>query len=317
MTYNPDPWDTPIASVAEPEPDPSTLEGLIALLDLQFKWLVKVSRSEILYKSDGVEETYRARSRQIREALKRYGLADPFPWRTAEDFWDKFCGQWGTYWERKQALRAAYEPVESALLALQENPNKLQSIALAPDAAWAALESRITGLMKEYENADSLDGYQDVARRSREILIDAVNLVYEPSMCPAGEDQPQGANAKRRFELILACKVGGRSNKDLRGWFNATWDLAQSTTHSGSAARAAAFAFGSVRADARADAARPPPRLPAARGHLEPAGRRTTVLTGRHGPPAPRLTTARDPQHERAPGASPYDLRAGACCRGC
>lgn len=120
----------------------------------------------------------------------------------------------------------------------------MQSIVLAPDAAWAALESRITGLMKEYENADSLDGYQDVARRSREILIDAVNLVYEPSMCPAGEDQPQGANAKRRFELILACKVGGRSNKDLRGWFNATWDLVQSTTHSGSAARAAAFASG-------------------------------------------------------------------------
>lgn len=252
MTANPpfpEPWarspsEAPSAPPTEPEPDPSTLEGLIDLLDLQFKWLIKVSRSEILYKSDGVEETYRARSRKIREALRRYGVTDPFPWRTAEDFWDKFCVQWSTYRERKQALLNEYEPVERALEALQQNPDKLQSIALAPDVAWAALESRISGLMREYEAADALDGFQDVARRSREILIDAVNLVYEPSMCPPGEVQPQGANAKRRFELVVASKVGGKSNKDLRGWFKATWDLAQATTHSGSAARAGAFASG-------------------------------------------------------------------------
>jgi len=214
------------------------------LLDLQFRWLVKVSRHEISYKSDGVEETYRARSRQIRDALKRYGIADPFPWRTAEDFWARFCVQWDNYRDRKQGLLEKYEPVEMALEALRDNPHKLQAIALAPDAAWASLEGRITGLIEEFGTADAMDDFQDVGRRSREILIDAVNLVYEPSMSPVGEEQPQRSNAKRRFELVLAAKVGGRSNKDLRDWFKATWDLAQSTTHSGSAARAAAFASG-------------------------------------------------------------------------
>lgn len=254
MTSNtpfPDPWatgtparGTPAVPASEPEPDPSTLDGLIDLLDVQFRWLVKVSRAEILYKNDGVEETYRARSRKIRDALKQYDIEDPFPWRSAEDFWARFCVQWDNFRDRKQGLLDKYEPVESALEALRDNPHKLQAIALAPSAAWASLEGRITGLMKEYETADALDAFQDVGRRSREILIEAVNLVYEPPMCPDGEEQPQRANAKRRFELILAAKVGGTSNKNLRDWFKATWDLAQSTTHSGSAARAAAFASG-------------------------------------------------------------------------
>jgi hypothetical protein len=237
-------WGTSAVPPPKPEPDPSTLDGLIELLDLQFRWLVKVSRHEISYKDAGVEETYRTRSRVIRDALKRYGVEDPFPWRTAEDFWDKFCVKWATYRERKQSLLAEYEAAEKALDALRDNPHKLQAVALSPDAAWASLEGRITGLMKEYETADALDDFQDVGRRSREILIAAVNLVYEPSMCPTGEEPPQKANAKRRFELVLAAEVSGRSNKDLRDWFKATWDLAQSTTHSGSAARAAAFASG-------------------------------------------------------------------------
>jgi hypothetical protein len=42
-----------------------------------------------------------------------------------------------------------------------------------------------------------------VGRRAVEILIGAVNLVWDLSMVPDGQDPPRGSDAKAKFDLVV------------------------------------------------------------------------------------------------------------------
>ncbi len=115
---------------------------------------------------------------------------------------------------------------------------------LTSEASWPSVEGRIAGLISEFASAHDLDGWQDVGRRSREILIDAVNLVYDESMCPDGEPVPKRSDAKGRLDQILKTRLAGSSYEQLRGWFRQSWALANTTTHAATAPKTAAFASG-------------------------------------------------------------------------
>ena len=251
FTQPPDPWSTttpawgvPVPSVSPPEPDPSSVGGLIELLNIQRQLLEDVATGVVLFNSDGTANpTYQARAAKIRAELRRRGVDDPFPWRSLSDWWGRCSREWGTYQERRDALSAFLYPVTDVLEhdgdahALHDGP-----VSVAETSA--ELERRIAGLKDEYARARHLDDYQDVGRRSRAILIDAVNMVWRPSMCSAGEEPPRTDDAKNRFDQIVASRLSGSSYEQLRGWFKSTWALANRTTHSGTAARMSAFASG-------------------------------------------------------------------------
>ena len=112
----------------------------------------------------------------------------------------------------------------------------------AAGSNWADLEMRMNGLKGELDSADNLDGYQDVGRRCREVLIDAANLVFDGAMVPDGEDMPGRSDAKRRIEFYLQAHVPGRSHQDLRKLIRQAYTLANTLTHSNSADRPMAFA---------------------------------------------------------------------------
>ncbi|WP_139820975.1 hypothetical protein [Krasilnikoviella flava] len=211
-------------------------------MERQFDLLIAVSRHEVSIKDKDADRRYRERAHRIRAALRQRGVNDPFPWSDLSAWWDR-CSELGTYRERRSLLRESYEPVQAELERMGDS-HELLDVALTTEARWAPLESRIAGLVAEYGSARDLDQWQDVGRRSREILKDAVNLVYDESMCPDGTEVPKRGDAKARFDQIISARLAGPSFEQLRAWFNRSWSLANAATHSATAPRTAAFASG-------------------------------------------------------------------------
>ena len=100
---------------------------------------------------------------------------------------------------------------------------------------------RIAELKAEFEGATTLDGYQDVGRRSVEIILGAVKLVWDPGLVAAGESPPKGDDAKAKFDIILSASAPGKSHEELRSLLRAAWRLGHDTKHSGHADRLSAF----------------------------------------------------------------------------
>jgi hypothetical protein len=107
---------------------------------------------------------------------------------------------------------------------------------------WADIQVRLDGLKAEIDAASSIDDLQDVGRRSREILIDAANLVFEESMIPTEDEPPKAGDAKKRIEYILNSRMSGSSHAELRTLVRESWDLANKVTHSANIGRVDAFA---------------------------------------------------------------------------
>jgi hypothetical protein len=233
-------WDDfPEESEPDEDLDPSTVDGLLALLEAQAALLVDVATggSQI----DRVNHRYKRRRRALNEGLRARGLAAPFPF---EDLW-AWRGDWksreiGTYQGRRDRIAELGRPtrhaLEAALAGIQvEDPGGV------PDPTWADLDQRLAGVVLELGTAATHDDLQDVGRRCREILIDAARLLADPSLVPDGADAPKAADAKGWLDLFLVRYAQGRTHRELRAFVPVAWDLAQKVTH-GDIERVDAFA---------------------------------------------------------------------------
>lgn len=234
-----DPWALPnLPLTPAAEPDGSDIAGLLKLIQIQQDVLIAVSRHELSFQDVDADDAYKERARRIRRALKLQGLDDPLPYRNLRDYWNQCSREHGTYADRRDALERAVYPITDALEAREE----VGIVDWATDvpATWAVLEARITELKAEYASATTLDTYQDVGRRSVEIIIGAVNLVWNENMVEAGQEAPAGADAKAKFDQILATLPGG-SHEELRAVLRGAWRLGHATKHSGSTSRLSAY----------------------------------------------------------------------------
>jgi len=124
---------------------------------------------------------------------------------------------------------------------------------------WSSIETRLAGLRAEMDSARSLDDYQDVGRRGREVIIDAVNELFEDDMVPSHVEPLKGADAKKRFEVVIDVFAAGRAHAELRRLMRSAWDLSQKVTHGTEVTRVDAFAaavllvrtLGEMRSDGR------------------------------------------------------------------
>lgn len=216
------PWETP------DEPDPQTLSGLLQLLDAQANLLVAVATGGP--RIDDVNGKYKRRHRTINAALRARRLSPPFPY---EDLW-AWHGHWSQhlpgYASRRAHVRDLAVPVRTALEAALAGV-QVTDPGTAAAASWAALDTRVEGLISELTAADTRDDLQDVGRRCREILIAAAKLLAEPTLVPTGSEAPKAGDAKGWLELFLAARAAGRSHRELRAFVPAAWDLAQKVTH--------------------------------------------------------------------------------------
>jgi hypothetical protein len=219
----------------EEDPNPATVQGLRALLELQRDTIIAVATGSPMKEH---KEGYGRRRRLLRSALKTHGLADPFPWASIDLVW-AWAKQWSSYAERRSEVAKIATPTLDRLDEMEE-AGRIDDWGGAPDH-WGAIEERLAGLRREMDNAKELDDFQDVGRRGREIVIAAVNEMFQAYTVPEGTEEPKVGDAKRRFELVVQSFAPGSSHAELRSLMRAAWDLSQKVTH-GTITRVDAFA---------------------------------------------------------------------------
>ncbi len=212
---------------AERDADPTTLEGLLQLVDDQAALLVAVGTTNLPIRE--VNARYIRRRRKLDRGLRARGIKPPFAF---DDLfaWHGYYGQhFPKYFQRRAFISEAAAPVREAL------ELAIAGVQLSDPGggkvSWPALDNRVEGVASELRSATSKDDFQDVGRRCREILIDAAKLLADSVLVPDGEVAPQAGNAKAWLALFLKANASGPGNKELRAFIPVAWDLAQKVTH--------------------------------------------------------------------------------------
>lgn len=181
-----------VSKALDAEPDLSTVDDLVQVLELQAALLIAVATGGPRIES--VQPEYQDRRQRLLRALERRGLPYPFPWA---DLW-QWYGHWSAnlsgYAARRNHIRALITPTLDALARQQVG------ISLTDPGGglttWTDLDGRVAGLAPESSGATSRDDLQDVGRRAREVLIDCARLLADPALVPAGAAAPKAADAK-------------------------------------------------------------------------------------------------------------------------
>lgn len=188
------------------EADPSTVPGLRELVETQRDLLTAIATGTMI--TPTYQAAYRRRRTAIRGALRSRGLEDPFKWPDLHHWW-AHAKQWATYAERRAVVAESITPLLDKLDDL-ERSGRIDDWGGSPDH-WTTLEERLAGLRQEMDSATTLDHFQDVGRRGREILIATVNGLFEKTMVPDGKEQPKGADVKARFDYIVQRYAAGKA----------------------------------------------------------------------------------------------------------
>ena len=216
-------------------PAGASLDELITLVELQQGLLTAVATGGPQMKT--VDWVYKERRQRTRRGLRDLGVADPFPWT---GLWEWY-GVWGTfggYAGRRQHIESLAAPV------LDELRERRDATGLADwgEGTIERLERRLDGLRTTFETASTLDDYQDVGRRAREILIDLGQIAFDESMLAEGQPVPGRGDAKARLDIVFERRFAGSANEEMRRFMKAAVALANSVTHSGDTAAVHAFA---------------------------------------------------------------------------
>lgn len=180
---------------------------------------------------DDFDADYQRNDRVLVAQFKRLRLTPPFPWRSLWEWHGFYSQELPTYASRRTHVAALKR---EALDRLDEQAKGLtvhDPAVGATSTTWEAINARVRGLIDEYTGAQDKDTWQDVGRRSREILIDLGKLIADPKLIPDGQDPPRGADARAWFDIFLDHQRSGRDRTELRALMRKTWDLAQKVTH--------------------------------------------------------------------------------------
>lgn len=211
-------------------------EHLLAEFDSQRDLITAVATGTSITAALNAE--YRQRRRELEVALRRYEITSPFRWTDLAQWW-AYAKRWQTYAQRRAEVARICDPIE----------RRITDIRLKGVVDWnegsttfGALELRLDGLKQEIRGSRTLDDWQDVGRRAREVIIAATGLVFDPLMVPAGEEQPKGADAKRKLDLIIEHYAPGKAHQELRSLLRAAEKLTQQVTHATGISYVDAFA---------------------------------------------------------------------------
>lgn len=180
---------------------------------------------------DEFDAEYQHTYRILAGQLKDMGLKPTFPWRSLWEWHGYYNQELPTYASRRLYVGSLKNDALNQL----ENQSNGQVVhdpaGGESEATWENIDSRITGVINEYTTARDKDSWQDVGRRSREVLIDLSKLIADPKLVPDGVEQPKAADARAWFDRLLDHHAGGRDRAELRALMRKTWDLSQKVTH--------------------------------------------------------------------------------------
>lgn len=207
----------------------TTIEQLTELVDRQANIIVATGTGKGLF--DDYDADYQKRDRTIVREFKQLGIAPPFPWRSLWEWHGYYSQELPTYASRRTHVAALKREALERLDERTSGVSVHDPTAGAADPTWEGIDLRVRGLIDEYSGARDKDAWQDVGRRSREILIDLGKLIADPALVPEGQAPPRGADARAWFGLFLDAHASGSDRAELRALMRKTWDLAQKVTH--------------------------------------------------------------------------------------
>jgi hypothetical protein len=227
-----DPWANPWpptspAEVASPF-DADTIEGLQSLLATQESLLIDVATGGSRIES--VKDVYREKKSKLDQGLEAHGITPPFEF---DDLW-AWYRYWGEHLGSYAERRTFISELASATRKELEGAARRAGVGDpggTEGPTWKALDLRVGGIISKLGRAVTTDDLQDVGRRCREVLIDLAKLIKDPSLVPAGQEEPKGADAKAWLDLLLATRASGAAWADFRKFVKVAWDLAQRVTH--------------------------------------------------------------------------------------
>lgn len=160
-----------------------------------------------------------------------------------------FGGGWsssdGTEWQRDVSPEVRYFRRASTLrkyLTAKEHLRRLPLPSLddpGQQSKWAQVDARLRELQSRLSEVAAVDDLQDIGRRTRELVADAVSVLARDSRGIL----PRGArDSKRALDAYLTANAGGTTGKELRGLLRALLALANAETHRSRGSRASAFA---------------------------------------------------------------------------
>lgn len=218
------------------EPPGNRREELVELTEAQRNILISVSTGGPSI--DSVDAAYKRRRAKLMRGLPRFGLKDPFRWGSLWDWYGAYSSQLPTYASRRAYINELAQPVLDELLA---PAGRVVDFGASP-ATWGDLEARVAELKDRIDVAASLDDFQDIGRRCREILRAAADLSHDPSVYPEGVVPPGEADVRGKVDAALASKLPGGRHADLRKLARHAYGFANAVTHSGSTGRIEAVA---------------------------------------------------------------------------
>jgi len=207
-----------------------TIAELKELVQRQANMLVAAGTGELLIKDGDLD--YKRVDAVVTASLRRLELRSPFPWRSLGE-WHGFYsqGSYPTYASRRLHIASLANPAIEQLTEIEGTGSVHDPGSDDTEPTWNGINTRISGLIQKYSTARVRDDWQDVGRRSREILIDLGKLVADPSLVPVGEQAPKVADAKAWFNIFVGARASGNHHAELRFVMKGTWDLAQKVTH--------------------------------------------------------------------------------------
>jgi hypothetical protein len=178
-----------------------------------------------------VDEDYRARHALLAANLRRLGVELPYPWASLWDWHGYYALELPSYQSRRADIRTRTRAALDALDAIESHGEVHDPAPDDDTPSWEGVNVRVAALLTEFGGARDKDTWQDVGRRSREIIIDLGKLIADPTFVAAGVATPKLADARAWFDLFLAVRAVGSEHAELRSLMRATWDLAQKVTH--------------------------------------------------------------------------------------
>ncbi|MFB7889290.1 hypothetical protein ACFCZ3_14720 [Cellulosimicrobium cellulans] len=178
-----------------------------------------------------VNEEYQNRRRELQRALQALRLEYPFPWSDLWEWYGHWSAELPTYAERRTFISGLARPVRDALDAKAQDSG-FDDTGASSEVGWSDLENRLSEVKERFDLASSMDDWQDIGRRCREILIDLANLAYDSTMLPASTEEPKASDAKNKLTYAGAHHFDGKEHAELRAVVRGSWDLANKVTHS-------------------------------------------------------------------------------------
>lgn len=214
-------WDD--QDVSESPSVADTIEATESLRDLMLAAVV--AYTDPITAAD--RQNYVMLRRRVVRGAEAQQIGHPFRWEDLKAVcaWAKRAGG---YAARRDEVEKTVEPFLEQLESLRDG---LGVDVWGESSEWTSLEERVSEMKSRLDAATSLDDFQDVGRRSREVILAIASLVFRVEMVPDGEPMPQGANAKEKIRLILKWYLPGASHEELRSLLGKALSFAHKVTH--------------------------------------------------------------------------------------